>query len=116
LTATENALNDPSKENLNILNETKNYLINRFVPYKKVIQALVTNAPEKWRTIQEGLSDLGSNSIFLLQDGEIEDYLEIKKGLEPMIQFLRNDYNCWKEKYPNRFNEFYQILEKITNN
>ncbi|MBI3258177.1 MAG: AAA family ATPase [Ignavibacteriae bacterium] len=67
------------------------------------------------------IDELYSQNIFILKDGDLEDYLGIsksKKGLESVISFCQNDLDTWKTKETSqsKLNELESIFIKILSN
>jgi len=60
--------------------------------------------------INQKIESLYSEKIFILKQGELEDYLNISKDLENVIKFCQNEFNNWIET-ENREDNNYKIRE-----
>ena len=105
---------DPSPENLAELRDLGNYLIRRYISNKLLLEYLRKEQPAILARIHDGVGDLKIRQIFLLPEGELEDYLPIEKGIETMVEFVKTGFAHWKKSHPTEYNTLRELLEKIT--
>lgn len=113
LEVTDQVLNAPNPENLANLASIRAHIINRHLPYKQIVDELRTNNPDKYIKILESIRILREQKIFILCNGELEDYLSIKKGTDSLIAFIQHDFDYWRSAHPNEYQELKEIIIEI---
>lgn len=79
-------LEDQTEQNLVELKALTGYLHKRLTPYKEIIQCLKEDG--KLEAINNNIDANYAERIYILKQGELEDYLGIKvKGLDQIIKF-----------------------------
>jgi predicted ATP-dependent endonuclease of OLD family len=78
---------------------------------KKILKTVKANMPNEWKMITD-LIDRYPSNIFILKEGELEDYLQISNSLEQVIYFCQNRFNSWYNNDP-RSKEISNIFSKI---
>lgn len=73
----------------------------------------------EWNKIEPKIISKYSNKIFILKDGELEDYVGIQgrnKKLEKIIDFCKNDFSEWyvNKEYLTKVQELQTIFDTIT--
>lgn len=91
-------LKSKNKSKLADLESLQKHLFIRHLPYKDIIIDIKTNNPAKFKSINLGIEKVYKDKIFILKQGELEDYINIEKGLEHVIEFCRTNI----EKYFNK--------------
>jgi len=103
---------NPSDENLNDLTGIRDYIVSRQVNYKKIIEYLKNHEDAVFKEIQHKIAELRKDAIYLMAGGEIEDYLDIPKGMESMIRFIKTGYSAWKLDNPDKYDELTGFLRQ----
>ena len=64
--------------------------------YNRKLLAFIKNKEELWKNIASKITERYLDGIYILSDGEIEDYLGInRKGMQEIIEFCKNDLHNW---------------------
>jgi putative ATP-dependent endonuclease of OLD family len=64
--------------------------------YNRKLLTFIKNKEELWKNIASKITERYLDGIYILSDGEIEDYLGIKrKGMQEVIEFCKNDLHNW---------------------
>ncbi|CUR51624.1 conserved protein of unknown function [Nitrosotalea devaniterrae] len=76
------------------------------------------NQIQEWKKIEPKIISKYSDKIFILKEGELEDYVGIKgrkKKLEKIIDFCKNNFSKWNldEVYSTRVQELRTIFDTI---
>lgn len=74
------------------------------------------NLSAEWQSTKPKITAKYTDGIFVLQEGELEDYVGIvgkKKKLKKIIDFCKNNFQSW---YDNKTNPKFIELESIFNN
>jgi putative ATP-dependent endonuclease of the OLD family len=98
------------------LNNFKNYILSRHVKYAKLVEHIETNHPTEWRAIERSIQDAYKQGIFILQAGELEDYISVQgKGIDKVIEFCQQGYPHWLTdiKYEKHRKELEGIISMI---
>jgi putative ATP-dependent endonuclease of OLD family len=81
---------------------------------KKILEIVKSNIPDEWTKIQDLISK-HLNNIFILSQGELEDYLQVpKNGLEEIVQFCQSSFDSWYQNN-NKVKELTGIFALILN-
>lgn len=78
----------PQVDNLDKLKELLLFLFDRYTPYKEILAYL--DEQNKKEDIDKKIEQKYDNDIFILKNGELEDYLEIDKGLKKVVAYCDN--------------------------
>lgn len=113
LTITDQVLIDPNNANLEQLKKIRDYLVGRNVDYPSIIANIQKSDSTAWNNLLDSIESLKDHNIFLLKQGEIEDYLCVRKGMEAMIEFINNSFESWEAKKSTGFMELREIFSHI---
>jgi len=87
------------------------------VTNKQIIQNIKVTSTSDWSQIRVEIFMRYFSNIFLLQEGELEDYIGSNQGkLENVINFCRSDFPTWKTNNQRYINEFNFIFNHIIRN
>ncbi|HOG15443.1 MAG TPA: AAA family ATPase [Candidatus Absconditabacterales bacterium] len=84
--------------------------------YVRIIETIKKFFPEKYEYIKNKIQLFYDQGIFILQEGNLEVYLGLKrKGLEETIRFCNNNFYSWlnNKNYKKHFQEFKEIVAQI---
>lgn len=76
-------------------------IIGRRVSYPEMLRDLKEKSPEEYSRLQETIYELRKDGVFLLAEGELEDYLGVQKGLRAMIEFCESGFEDWASREEN---------------
>jgi len=118
LVALNNYLDNQTLTNIKKIENLRNYMVSRFIPYGDLIETLKEDDVKKYNEISKRITEEYKKGIFILKHGELEDYLSITKGLESTIEFCKEDsFNEWRLANKNQeklseFEEIFRIMSK----
>ncbi len=87
---------DPSPENLDDLKGVREYIIHRLTDYAALIRFIKDRYSGQWDALQSKIEAKYSEGIFILKQGELEDYIGTEKGLAGTILFCQNYFETWQ--------------------
>lgn len=90
---------EEDSEGVNKKEEIKNllkYLKSRHVSYKEIVENLRKN--KDWDSIKNKIEEKYKEGIFILQKGDLEVYLNKKKGLDEVINFCNENLESYKDE------------------
>lgn len=108
--------NSPTAENLTSLAGLCHHIVRRHVDYKDVVNHIRESDPAGWSSIVECIEEAEGRQVFILKQGEIEDYLGLReKGLRRLIDFCQNEFAAWliSEEHSSHRAEFEGIFKSI---
>ena len=75
---------------------------------------------DQFKIIKEEIINLYDEGVFILKEGDLEDYLKISKDLMNVISFCQNNFETWIEKEKetrtnSKLSELEEIFKKILN-
>lgn len=94
---------DPSSENLKKLQNLGNYLITRYISSKDLLKYLRNNYPTVLSNLHDEIAKLKAGNVFLLAEGELEDYLPVHKGMDAMVEFVKTGFSDWKKTHTTEY-------------
>ncbi len=97
-------LDTKDEKKLDNLRELTKYLYERHTPAKKILSCIPQKKKEQ---IARSIESKYKENIFILKEGELEDYLQTKKDVSAVIEF------CKQGKEPLYKDELNKIFEKI---
>ena len=62
-----------------------------------VLKGIKETDPIEWSEIQARIVAKYAENLFILKEGDLEDYLGIDKGLEYVIEFCQGEFVSWKD-------------------
>lgn len=94
------------------LKKDSNYM--RSKTYTKDFLNFVKSKNSIWLKIEKAIDAEYKNKIFILKEGELEDYLGIStKNMEDIIEFGNKQFSQWNTKSNQKRNEIFQIMSNI---
>lgn len=90
---------EEDSEGVNKKEEIKNllkYLKSRHVSYKEIVENLRKN--KDWDSIKNKIEEKYKEGIFILQKGDLESYLNKKKGLDEVINFCNENLKSYEDE------------------
>ena len=115
-TAIHNVVSDPSPGNVNELGKLKDYVLARNTDYPKLIEHIKANEASEWRRLETAIDAGYANELFILKQGELEDYLGIRgKGLAHIIEFCQTRFGSWlaDSSFATHRAELQSVLRRI---
>jgi putative ATP-dependent endonuclease of the OLD family len=107
----DKVLEEPNPANLKSLGQFRDYMIQRHIPYNKVLHFLRGNDPKLLQRVQQDIARIKYSGIFLLPDGELEDYLDIFKGIQALLDFFKDEYPSWRKSNAEKYEQLLSILK-----
>jgi ABC-type uncharacterized transport system ATPase subunit len=114
--AIDKVISTPDATNLLELAQLKDYIAARVTKYPALIRHIQSTDPTEWTRLETAISDSYARKIFILKQGELEDYLGLgSKGIEHVVKFCENDFNSWltSSSCASYRDEILNILEEI---
>jgi hypothetical protein len=99
---TRNKLEDPKYKN------NKEY-------WRDLLQHIKTKQQNEWASFESTITTKYNEKIFVLKNGELEDYLKIGKSkkMEQIVEFCKSDFNQWYQNQTTEVTELQNIFNKI---
>lgn len=105
-------LETPNEEDLTNLKNLMAYLLKRHTPYRKIIAELNKEQKQK---MDDEIEKKYADNVYILQNGELEDYLGIDKGLDKIIDFCNKLSTNETVIAPSHKEKLDHIINKIFN-
>lgn len=107
-------------KNLNLIDKNWKRIINqnregRIKTYPEIIKLLKNDDIEKYQKLVKNINNLRRNGIFILKQGELEDYMGITKGRNPLGKVIKF-CNIFSISKLNNCKEIDRIVNRIFNN
>ena len=111
-------IDSPEPRDIEKLKQVKNYILDRHIPYSDLIKFIKNEELNNWKTIESKIKTKYKNNIFILKQGELENYLGISdkpKNLDTIINFCNNDFDNWftDDNHKDKSQEINFILNQI---
>ncbi|HEV2339438.1 MAG TPA: AAA family ATPase [Patescibacteria group bacterium] len=116
LSSLSSYISHPTKQGFKKLKEMRGYMLVRYIPSEDLVNFIKTDA-STYSTLQTSIADLYKKQIYILQEGELEEYLGTTgKGLDVVIAFCKNDFENWIKDQANtaKIDEITKIFDSIT--
>ena len=83
---------------------------------KDLLKYIQTSKNNEWLQIKNNIESKYVDKIFILKDGELENYTESSRKLEGVINFCKNEFASWITRSENseKVSELNTIFDKIT--
>ncbi len=83
---------------------------------KDLLKYIQISKNKEWLQIKNNIESKYKDKIFILKEGELENYTESNKKLEGVINFCKNDFANWITKPENstKISELNKIFDEIT--
>lgn len=112
-------LEAPNSDNLDNLKTFALWLLKKNMNSQSVLDSIKDNDSRLWKKIQTKVENLYDDNIFLLKNGNLECYTQIKdKDINKLIKFCSDDFEEWHNNQDNnqKIEELNNIFSKIFKN
>jgi hypothetical protein len=107
-------LEAPNSINLAALAHFRDHIFQCYLPYGKVLQYLRHEQPAEFQRISRRITDLRTEYVYLLPNGEMEDYPDIGKGMKTMIEFVQTGFQIWKAAHPEKYQYLISLVKEAS--
>jgi len=105
---------NPSAENIQELRSFGEYLRARHSKAGEYVASVRKVGGADWAAMLAGIRALRGKGVYLLEEGELEDYLGIdEKGLDRMMAFCQRDFEGWYDNATKAREYLVAMIEEI---